>query len=198
MSGKRTKIYGIGINDADYRTGNRAGGGLDSCPYYLAWAAVFRRCYSIKLHNKHPTYIGCTVDPEWHSFMAFRAWMIEQDWRGKSLDKDIIKPGNKIYGPAFCCFISKQINTMLSFSSGRKGKYPIGVYKRVSGRYGAQISVDGVPVSLGSFDTPSEASAAYSIAKSERIRRAACNEVNKRVAVGLFLHADLIYERTAT
>lgn len=98
------------------------------CPIYRTWNSMLRRCYSKKYQDNRPTYIGCTVTPEWHSFSVFRAWMLERDWAGKDLDKDILFPGNKEYSPATCVFISRQLNSFLCDAGAVRGDHPIGVY----------------------------------------------------------------------
>jgi len=39
--------------------------------------------------------------------------MERQDWEGKHLDKDILIPGNKIYSPDRCIFVSSLINLLI-------------------------------------------------------------------------------------
>lgn len=113
--GRRKLIAGVGINDADYQTTPVVDGKQIVCPIYRKWAAIFERCYSEVFQKKHPTYIGCTVDERWHSFMAFREWVLAQpEWEGLHLDKDLLVPGNKIYGPDTCLFISSFINSSLT------------------------------------------------------------------------------------
>lgn len=100
-------IYGVGINDAGYAVMKREEAGyvdgkrkrklVWACPYFRAWSSMLSRCYSTKWHERYPTYKGCTVSKEWHTFSNFRAWMVTQDWEGKSLDKDLLIEGNKIY-----------------------------------------------------------------------------------------------------
>lgn len=65
---KRTKkIYGVGINDAGYRTQIREtqSDGTKKivflCPYYDRWVGVLKRCYSSKSSKRSPSYSECTV-----------------------------------------------------------------------------------------------------------------------------------------
>lgn len=80
--------------------------------------------------RKYPTYIGCSVADEWKSFMAFKSWMENQDWHGKELDKDLLIPGNKVYGPDCCVFLDRKLNGFMQGDrSGRNG-CPVGVSRR--------------------------------------------------------------------
>lgn len=69
------------------------------------WRGIFYRCYDKKYLEKHPTYIGCGVHPDWYDFQVF-ANDIENkfgynllDVNGKCyyLDKEIVSKGNLIY-----------------------------------------------------------------------------------------------------
>lgn len=120
---KATKklVYGVGINDADYvlqvkktifceYSGRKKQKFVSVCRFYITWLNMFRRCYSKTFINKQPTYEGCYVDERWHSFMSFREWMMQQSYEGKQLDKDILFPGNKLYGPDTCVFVDFKVN----------------------------------------------------------------------------------------
>jgi hypothetical protein len=77
---------------------------------YSVWLDMLKRCYDEKYLKKQPTYEGCTVVPEWHNFQNFAKWFEENYIEGMYLDKDIIKEGNKIYGPETCKFVTPQEN----------------------------------------------------------------------------------------
>lgn len=123
----------------------------------------------------HPTYIGCTVHPDFIKFQDFAAWCHTQigfgnDW---ALDKDILIPGNKVYGPDTCCFVPKSINSLLTYKKSNNGRLPIGVTYHKTGRYNARVSVEDVRKCLGYFETPEEAVVAYQSAKLNEIKRQA-------------------------
>ena len=104
----KRKIHGVGINDVP-GSGKLAKQSPYRIHYYTVWRDVFGRCYNPREQAKSPTYIGCTVDPRWHYLSNFKQWYDEQgDVTGKHLDKDIISPGNKVYGPDTCFFVSSQ------------------------------------------------------------------------------------------
>lgn len=132
MKGRKGIILGIAINDADYNVyvTTRIDGrkkNLWVCPFYRVWLGMIKRCFDAKTHNLQPTYSGCSVVGDWLKFSSFRNWMIAHKWQGMALDKDILLPGNKIYGPDFCVFIPQSLNSFLTDSASIRGEFPIGV-----------------------------------------------------------------------
>ena len=124
---KRT-VYGVGINDVP-GSGKHARQIPYRKHYYTVWRDVLKRCYSPIKQAKDPSYVGCTVDPRWHYLSNFKQWYEEQgDVTYKQLDKDIISPGNRVYGPDTCFFVSPRLNTFFVKRDKLRGKYPIGVY----------------------------------------------------------------------
>jgi hypothetical protein len=170
----RKAFYGIGINDADYMVCPMVNGKRVMCPFYRKWKSMLERCCDPKFHARNPTYRGCTVDPQWHSFMAFREWMMGKKWEGRELDKDIIVPGNKVYSPETCMFVPPSINTLSNDCRAARGKYPQGVtWDKSNQKLIAQIRINGMLKRLGYFPTVAEAEAAYRKAKSDHIFRVA-------------------------
>jgi hypothetical protein len=184
-------VYGVGVNDADYvvfPTGPDGKRGM--CLYYQAWKDMLERAYNPKFHARYPTYIGVTVCEEWHSFMAFRAWMETQDWEGKHLDKDIIVPGNKVYSPATCVFVPGQINSLLCDSAASRGEWPIGVtWNKQAEKFRAHIRENGRLRQLGYFTTPEAAHLAWRKEKLRIVRHAARECDDPRVSAGLLRHS---------
>ena len=43
------------------------------------------------------------------------------------LEKDIIKPDNKVYSPDMCLFVPQEVNALFTLSCKSRGEYPIGV-----------------------------------------------------------------------
>ena len=184
-------VHGVGINDADYPV-NPLGPDKKGrmCPYYDVWHNMLRRAYDPKYAARYPTYIGVTVCEEWHSFMAFRAWMETQDWEGKQLDKDIIVPGNKVYSPATCVFVLSEINSLLTDGAAQRGKWPIGVsWHKASNKFCAHIKEGGKKQHLGSFATPEAAHIAWRKEKLRIVRAAARECDDPRVSAGLLRHS---------
>lgn len=168
---KTQKVAGVGINDADYVVHPMINGKQVMCHFYNTWKSMLTRCYSESEFRRHPTYKGCTVSEEWHSFMPFKNWMSEQQWRGKHLDKDIIKPNNKVYGPDTCMFVSKAINNLLTDHKAARGRWPQGVaYEaRRKKQYKAQLNIKSELTNMGYYNTPEEAHAVYCVAKADHI-----------------------------
>lgn len=190
---RRSPIFGFGINDADYMTTPKIGGKIVYCPFYRKWLGMLHRTCSDELKEKYPTYKGCYVVDEWLTFSTFREWMRQQDWENKELDKDIIIPGNKEYGPSTCVFVSHEVNSLLNDHGSARGDFPQGVKPNGNG-FQARLSLSGRRKALGTFDTPEEASNIYILAKSTEIIRVANLQEDIRVRNGLFRHEKLLRE----
>jgi hypothetical protein len=181
-------VCGIGSNDADYVVKPTINGKVVVCPFYRVWHSMLVRCYDAKLQARQPTYIGCSVVPEWLSFMAFRTWMIEQDWQGRELDKDILVPGNKVYGPETCVFISQGLNKFATDSAAARGEFPIGVcWNKRNGKFQAYC---GNPFTskeehLGYFTCPDAAHEAWRSRKHELALQIAVLHADPRIAAAL-------------
>lgn len=155
-------VEGVGITDVSYSPV------ATKCPYYRVWQAMLKRCYSARSLQINPTYLGCSVAPEWHRLSVFRSWMEQKDWQGKSLDKDLLVPGNKVYGPTTCLFVSQQINTLISPQKKLRGSLPIGV-NRHGDKFKVTFKKLKITRHIGVFDSVEEAAAAYLSAKAEWI-----------------------------
>ena len=192
-------VHGIGINDVDEptqrfiqvydpKTGKNKSQQVWRCPFYNRWKAMLERVACLKLKAKYPTYESCTVCEEWKYFSKFKAWMGQQEWEGKSLDKDLLVKGNKHYSPETCIFVDKIVNTFVLERDGDRGAYPLGVIlHKKTGKYFAQCND---PFSskrgyLGLFDTPEQAHEAWRKAKEEYAIQMAKLQKDPRVANAL-------------
>lgn len=174
---KRKQVYGVGINDADYIIEINVNGKRVVCPYYSRWKSMLQRCYDPKFHEKNPTYSGCSVCDDWLTFSNFRAWMTEQDWRVKELDKDLLIPGNKVYSQETCLFVPMEINMLLNNNAAKRGKWPIGVhFHKARGKFEAQCNINGKLKHLGYFRTPEEAHQAYVEFKEDHVHQIALKQ----------------------
>ncbi len=191
---KKSKLVsGVGINDADYSVTKMVDGKRQpGCPYYVVWTSMLVRCYSSRFHSKHLTYRDCTIVKEWQTFSNFRSWMQSQNWQRLHLDKDIIFPGNKVYSPETCIFVSHQVNSLFTDHAAKRGEWPIGVcYRKKIGKFIAQCSDgDGKRIYLGLFDDPSEAHHAYLICKSGIVVKVAHKQPDNGVKTALLQRAD--------
>ena len=165
-------IYGVGVYaEGPYQAKS---GGRNTYVYDL-WRGMLRRCYSPEAHRKQPAYIGCSVAPEFLIFQQFAAWAVTQIGFGYPryhLDKDLLQPGNRIYGPDTCVFVPFDLNMFTTSNAAKRGQWPQGVsWKRKNRRFVAQIKTDGVVQYLGLFQDAHTAAAAYATAKTSAARR---------------------------
>lgn len=142
-------------------------------PVYETWRRMLRRCYDAKYHTKKPTYIGCSVHPDWRNFQNFAEWYERQYFAECwDLDKDLIVEGNKVYSVDTCTFVPHQLNTLLNDCGATRGDLPQGVSRHGEG-YRARLRIDGETHRLGYYSTPEEAFQAYKLAKEANVKRMA-------------------------
>lgn len=193
QQGSRT-VLGIGINDAGYPIDIREPSGeyqlsgrkvmrtLWKCPFYARWAAMIERGYSDVTKRRFPSYTNVSVSSEWHRFSTFKAWMEALDWEGRELDKDILFPGNQVYGPATCCFVSGAVNRFITEATAARGELPVGVtWYIATQKFVARVCAGGLKVHLGYYLTPEEAFHAWLKAKREFSLTIADDEPDPRV-----------------
>ena len=193
----RKLLFGVAINDADYTVrvketvgyvdGKQKQKTVWMCPFYATWSDMLRRCYSESLKSEFPTYRDASVCEEWLRLSTFTAWMESQDWEGMQLDKDLLFPGNKLYGPETCVFVSRQVNMFMIEQQSTKSKLPIGVRQyKDSNRFQARCSNLGKgSVHLGMFDSADLAHKAYWAYKCGLAAELASSQTNQRVANAL-------------
>lgn len=98
---------------------------------YRAWQNMLERCYGVNYLSRNPSYVGCSVHPEWHNFQTFAEWFTAQPNYQTDyfqLDKDLLYPGNKIYSKDTCAVIPGEINSMLN-----AGNRPTNMYNLPEG-----------------------------------------------------------------
>lgn len=132
--------------------------GVTNSKIHDAWRGMHRRC------NLRASYADCFVHESWNHFDDFRLWMLQQDFQGKSLDKDILFVDNKIYSADTCVFVSPGLNSQ--FKVFKPGVYPLGVSLNC-GKYMSLVRGSGEHVYLGRYATPYEAHRMWQVAKSE-------------------------------
>ncbi len=170
------KLYGVGVTD-DIASYN--GKTLRS---YNTWRNMLRRCYDVK-YQARPTYKGCTVCEQWHSYKNFKAWYkanyYEIEGQRMEIDKDIIQKGNKIYSPQTCVFVPTCINSLFIKCNATRGDLPVGVSINKRSDYRkyqvhCQIfqldSATSKHTGIGCFPTINQAFIAYKITKEANIK----------------------------
>lgn len=182
---RRKLAFGVGVNDVDYTVDQRVDGVRVICPFYVVWINMLQRAYYQPYKDKHPSYEGVSVCPEWLSLKGFRAWMETQPWQDAALDKDLLVQGNKVYAPEFCIFVPTSVNSFLIDRANDRGDYPCGVTLKKSGRFQAHGSEGGKRVGLGTYDTPEEAHEAYKRHKAGRAKLLAERQTDPRISDAL-------------
>lgn len=171
---KKGLIRGVGRNDADYNVYRLINGERYMCPFYSRWKGMLERCYG-KRYGHSSAYVDCKVDERWLSFMAFREWMQERPWKGNHLDKDLLRPGDKMYSPDTSVFIPAWLNNLLHDGHGSFRGLPTGVsiMRNKDRPYMVRIwTMEGRRAFLGSYATADDAHAAWKEAKSRVVLEA--------------------------
>lgn len=135
---------------------------------------MLKRC-SPAYQSINPTYEGVYICEEWKDIHNFCDWAESQIWDGLELDKDILKVGNKEYGPDWCAFVPKEVNGLVRLSLNSKGTLPIGVYlktDRSAKPYAAQCRShdESAKRFLGYYNNPLDAHRAWQFAKVDSLR----------------------------
>ena len=188
---KRRKLFGRGVNNSPYCTESLVNGMRVQDPFYAAWCRMFIRSYSGSYHKKFPTYFECRVTKKWWLFTTFKHWMQAQNWENMALDKDILSPGNKIYSPENCIFVTQSINALLADSAASRGEWPQGVnWNKRSGKFYSCISINSKNKHLGSFRTAEDAQSTYLSAKSKHLLNIAIQQ-SEPLRSALIRHSKL-------
>lgn len=152
------KLYGVGIKDGPV---------LRNRDSYYRWKCILRRCYSDTQQN---VYVGCTVCRAWLHFSKFHRWYTRNYVEGYHIDKDILKPGNKVYCPQYCRFVPKELNLLLNKNEAQRGRFSQGISRTATGNYQSTLSKNGKNFSLGTFTSKTKAAKVYRKAKAAWIR----------------------------
>lgn len=141
------------------------------------WHHMLRRCYANDGSEKVRSYIGCSVDKQWHCFKNFAEWYLKNDYPLQSekmcIDKDILIHGNKIYSADNCLLVPNRINSLFAKSGIIRGNLPIGVsyYWYDNSKYLASMKIgDKKHYQIGIFDNVTNAFYAYKQAKEAYIK----------------------------
>lgn len=166
---KRKHIMGWGIRDTKepivkgYYVGSKW---VETwrCPIYVDWKTMIYRALSEEFHKRKPSYKGTTIEPSWQYFSNFYEWVMTQpckDWMNMSLDKDLIDPKRKHYGPETCAYVPQSINTFFNLKKEIRGNLLVGVSLNGSKKRPYQVYISdpttGRNKNLGRFETEIEA-----------------------------------------
>lgn len=185
-------VFGVGINDSELQVSNTAK--LNNkrvvvwqCEFYSKWLYMLQRCYSEKFKKTRPSYECCSVCDEWHKFSNFKAWMQQQDWHGKQLDKDILVMGNMVYSPSTCVFVPSLVNSFFGSKNNANGYLDgVSLSKRNKPfRSQVQNPFTGKNESIGNFASEIEAHSAWKKRKHELACQLADLQTDERVAAAL-------------
>ena len=157
----KPSLFGVGIlGDAEVNCYDMS---------YKSWAGMIKRVYTPHTEQMAITYKDCTVVNDWLRFENYLKWFEQQKVQPKwQLDKDLLVPGNKIYGPDTCIFLPREINTFLTNRYNHRGLWPVGVtYHERLNKWQASCNVHGKSEYLGVFTSPEEAFATYKVRKEQ-------------------------------
>ena len=152
--------FGVGIyNKKDYKK------------LYLTWVSMLGRAYYLNYHKHQPTYLNATVCNEWHNLQTFGKWFEENYVEGYELDKDLLSD-SKIYSPDTSIFIPRELNLFISRMPSNNTSGYIGVHlDKHSGKWKAQISINGKQKNLGLYIDIVKASKTYVEARAKEALR---------------------------
>ena len=184
--GTATKLVcGVGTNDVLTTVIAKKKGRGQTLPWYRKWCSMLKRCYCEKYQKKNPTYLGCKVCDSWLLASNFKKWFDAKYIEGYYLDKDLLFPGNTVYGPETCVFVPVSVNNLLLSRGRARGPYPIGVYKgKGEETFTGQISIYGKQTKRRGFETAEQAHWWYASAKINHVREV-CDQLDKRLDKGL-------------
>lgn len=78
---------------------------------------IFKRYTALKKRvGKARNYEDVKLSHDWQRFAGFFYWMVGQEHCDLHLDKDILVPGNRMYGPQVCVLVPSYINNIVSRS----------------------------------------------------------------------------------
>ena len=166
-------VYKVGVMDIPKELNKVVGTPKE----YSVWNAMKQRCYNENTRKANESYKNVEISDYFKYYSNFKTWCSNQigfNIEGFELDKDILVKGNRMYSEHTCCFVPKEINTVLVYRRKNRGTYPVGVsYKKQTRKYLSQISKNGEVIHLGYFNTPEEAFYVYKREKEKYIKEIA-------------------------
>lgn len=161
---------------------------------YSVWNSIHFRSYDEKYHDQKPTYIGCSVDPQFANFQEFAEWcqwqvgFKNENWQ---LDKDILDRKNKVYCPDLCVFVPNELNCLINNQVSSRGDFPIGVTFTANGKFRTQWQEDGIQQYSKVYNDPMTCFEIYKENKERVIKKVTSKYlglVDERVYLTLMSH----------
>ena len=156
---------------------------------YSLWDGIMNRCFSNNKKVQSPSYLNVTCCNEWLDYKTFCEWLHSQsnwekcrDGEKWAIDKDIIRKGNKIYSPLYCCLVPHNVNSLFTKHDRARGLYPIGVTKKKTDKYFTSRCNDpfnNKTILHYGFATPEDAFMQYKKDKEMIIKKVAQSEYDK-------------------
>ena len=179
-------VYGVGICDKAC---------VSKLKSYIIWKSMLKRCYDEKDINHQRSYNDCSVCEEWLIYSIFEEWFNTNYIDGYTIDKDLLKSGNRVYSPNTCCFLPTEINTLLIWHSSKKSGLPIGVTYDKYGTFQVMVKQFGKQKRIGTrYFSLSSAVNAYRTAKKKYINEVAKQYYNEGKINERIYNALLNYE----
>lgn len=180
------KVRGIGINDTEIAgpacTKRDIHGKKQNYLDYRIWYGMLIRTTDGQYKTSSPSYAECSIFEDWLLRSNFQKWYLGHevlyDNAGNllELDKDILVPGNKEYGPNTCALIPQYLNVAFNNGIRKIDGLPMWVSYRKSNKgmkndlkkpYRASLTKEnGKYIHLGYYTTPEEA---HLIAQKQKI-----------------------------
>lgn len=181
-------IQGVGVKDSGEFKLRHMG---SKTKEYQAWSNMLARCYSKDYKERNKSYLGCYVCDDWIYFQKFARWYKDNypaDGNYYQLDKDLIIPGNKIYSPDTCVFVSQSVNKFTTDRALTRGLYMIGVnFDKSRGKFLAKCNnpISRKTENLGRFLDQLDAHKAWRKRKSELAFELSKTQKNPKVSKAL-------------
>lgn len=91
---------------------------------YKVWKSMRSRCNGF---ISQENYKDVSICEEWDIFLNFEKWFSDNIYEFDGileLDKDLFSKEEKIYSPDTCCFLPKEINTLIASTKSRNQYLP--------------------------------------------------------------------------
>lgn len=193
------------LGEGPHKTGgfefSKCGTKLKPNPIYNRWTSMIDRCYNPDSHQyKMYGRAGVYVHNHWKNFQAYADFFTGKLYENLELDKDILVPGNKVYGPDTCVFVPRYVNALVKLTIVLNG-YPVGVYfKKDNNRSNSRVNPYAAETHgkhLGSFPSPMDAHRAWQLGKINVIKNTVLRYMlepcyRQDVANAIYLRAEML------